>query len=124
MRQQTYAAIGLIAAGLLAGCGTSSNPGGEPIGGGDGGEETVGRTFLISPGLAAMVQARPKDTIEFDCGYFELDTGFQLTNTEDVLVKGCGIDDTVLSFKNSQAQEGFLAINVRGVVVEDLTVQR
>ncbi|PWN55935.1 parallel beta-helix domain-containing protein [Abyssibacter profundi] len=129
MRQQTYAAIGLIAAGLLAGCGTSSNPGGEPVGGGDGGEETVGRTFLISPGpeatadmVAAMVQARPKDTIEFDCGYFELDTGFQLTNTEDVLVKGCGIDDTVLSFKNSQAQEGFLAINVRGVVVEDLTV--
>ncbi|MCK5860058.1 MAG: hypothetical protein KAG72_11980, partial [Abyssibacter sp.] len=127
MRQRIHAAVGLLLAGVLVGCGTSE----QPLGGGGGEDvsDTVGRTFIISPGpeatsdmVAAMVQARPKDVIEFDCGYFELDTGFQLTNTEDVLVKGCGRDETVLSFKNSQAQEGFLAINVRGLTVEDLTV--
>ncbi|WP_348673167.1 parallel beta-helix domain-containing protein [uncultured Abyssibacter sp.] len=125
MNQRMLATAGLLLAALMSGCGSSSQPGNAA----DGGSDTVGRTFIISPGpdatsdmVAAMVQARPKDEIRFDCGYFELETGFQLTNTEDVLVKGCGIDDTVLSFKNSQAQEGFLAINVRGLVVEDLTV--
>lgn len=128
---QLLGLIGLTA-GLLTGCGSSQTPADgaidDPIT--DNPAPGVdGRRFIITPGpeatndmVAAMVQARPKDVIEFDCGYFELETGLQLTNTEDVLVKGCGKDESVLSFKNSQSQEGLLAINVRGLVVEDLTV--
>src|SRR3546814_18286589 len=69
-----------------------------------------------------MVQAAPGDTIEFACGYYELTSSLQLTNTEDVLVKGCGRDKTVLSFKNNNAPEGILAVNVHGFTVQDLTV--
>ena len=46
----------------------------------------------------------------------------QLSNTENVLIRGAGMNETVLSFKNSGSQEGFLATNVRGVTIEDLTV--
>lgn len=106
----------------LTACGTSNPPS-------DGAGDADGRVFFIELGpdatgqmASAMVQARPKDTIQFDCGYYELETGLSLANTENVLVKGCGMDETILSFKNSTSQEGILASNVRGITVKDLTV--
>jgi len=111
---------------LIASCG-SSTPGAAstpvtPV-------TSAGRTFLIKPGanatndmVAAMVQAAPGDLIQFDCGFFDLTQSFQLINTEDVHVKGCGKDQTVLSFRNADAAAGVLAVNVHGVTIEDLTV--
>lgn len=117
-------AIATLSLAMVAACSSSTSPDGAS-GGGSGG----GRTFLIKPGanatadmVAAMVQAAPGDVIQFDCGYFELTTSLQLINTEDVKVKGCGKDKTVLSFKNNNAPEGILAVNVHGFWVEDLTV--
>lgn len=114
----------------LAACGGTSSKVNAPAGGGsDGQTGPTGRVFHVTPGdaatgemVAAMVQAAPGDTIEFACGYFELSSSLQLTNTEDVLVKGCGRDKTVLSFKNNNAPEGILAVNVQGLTVQDLTV--
>ncbi len=111
---------------LLAACSGSTSPD-SPNGNGSNG--STGRTFLIKPGpnattdmVEAMVQAAPGDVIQFDCGYFELTSSLQLINTEDIRVKGCGKDKTVLSFKNNNAPEGILAVNVHGFWVEDLTV--
>src|SRR3546814_806481 len=119
----------------LAACGGTSSKVNAPgsgsgdNGGGDGQVGPTGRVFHITPGdsatgemVAAMVQAAPGDTIEFACGYYELTSSLQLTNTEDVLVKGCGRDKTVLSFKNNNAPEGILAVNVHGFTVQALTV--
>lgn len=108
---------------LASACGTSRPPAdNEP-------SASEGRVFFIELGsdatgqmASAMVQARPKDTIQFDCGYYELETGLSLANTEDILIKGCGMDDTILSFKHSTSQKGILASNVRGLTVEHLTV--
>lgn len=115
----------ILAASLvlaLAACGGDGGSGSAAAGG-------EGRVFRIAPGpnastemVVAMVQARPRDVIEFGCGYFELNTGFSVNGTEDILVRGCGINKTVLSFKNSNSQEGILATNVRGFTVQDLTV--
>ncbi|MBQ0794486.1 MAG: right-handed parallel beta-helix repeat-containing protein [Zhongshania sp.] len=123
--------------GLVA-CGGSSNnsssagtPGTEnpDTGNPDPDDTSLGRTFVIQPGadatnqmLLAMIEVKPKDVIEFAEGYFELTSGIQISGTEDILVKGQGKDKTVLSFKNSGSQEGFLATTVRGITVEDLTV--
>jgi uncharacterized repeat protein (TIGR03806 family) len=115
---------------VLAACGGGGgggdNGGGPAPGGGGSGD---GRTYLIKPGanatrdmIAAEVQAAPGDVIQFDCGFFELESSLQLINTEDVHVKGCGKDKTVLSFKNNNAPEGILAVNVHGLWIEDLTV--
>lgn len=123
--------IGRAATGLtllmLAACGSSS-PDGDSGGGSEPAAET-GRHFLIKPGasatgdmIAAMIQAAPGDLIEFDCGYFELTSSLQLSHTEDVRIKGCGRDKTVLSFKTNNAPEGILAVSVRGITIEDLTV--
>ncbi len=126
-RAARIAVVALIA--LLPACGKSpSAPGGG--GGSDGpGPTPTGRLFVIEPNanattdmIAAMVQALPGDIIEFKCGYFELSSALQLVNTEDVLVRGCGRDGTVLSFKTSSTPEGILAVNVHGITVQDLTV--
>lgn len=122
-----------LAAALLTACGSSNNvPSTLPAPGTNApgtGTAVTGRKFFIKPGanatsdmVSAMIQAAPGDVIEFDCGYFELTNTFQLTDTEDVLVKGCGKDKTVLSFKNNNAPEGVLAVNVRGVTYQDFTV--
>ncbi len=122
---------------ILAACGggnsaksnTGSNPGNPDTGGNPGVEDGQGRTFFIANGpnattemVLAMISAKPKDVIEFGEGYYELTSGIQISGTEDILVKGQGMDKTVLSFKNSGSQEGFLATTVRGITVEDLTV--
>lgn len=87
------------------------------------------RTFLITPGptatqqmLDASVSAVPGDTIQFDCGFFDLTQPMQLANTENIVIKGCGKDLSFLSFKNSNQPIGIGAVNVRGLTVEDLTV--
>ncbi|HWU69123.1 MAG TPA: parallel beta-helix domain-containing protein [Stenotrophobium sp.] len=72
--------------------------------------------------IAAMVQAAPGDEIKFECGFFDLSSTLQLTNTEDVLISGCDRDKTVLSFKHNNSPEGILAVNVHGITVQDLTV--
>ena len=120
-------ALLLMASVLLSACGGSSSPVGNTNN--NGGAARDGRTYLIKPGanatrdmVAAMVQAAPGDTLQFDCGYFELESSLQLTDTEDVMVKGCGKDKTVLSFKNNNAPEGILGVNVHGLWIEDLTV--
>jgi uncharacterized repeat protein (TIGR03806 family) len=116
----------LVAACLLAACGGKG--GGAPV---DATTGTLGsgKTYLIQPGpnatadmIAAMVMVVPGDTLQFDCGFFDLTTTLQLANTEGITVKGCGRDETVLSFKNSDQQVGILAVNVRGLLVQDLTV--
>ncbi|MDX1497549.1 MAG: parallel beta-helix domain-containing protein, partial [Salinisphaeraceae bacterium] len=115
--------IAMMALALLSAC---SGGGGDSD---DDSSRTTGRTFVIQPGenattdmVAAMIDAKPGDVIEFAAGYFELTSGIQISGTEDILVKGQGMDETVLSFKNSSSQEGFLASTVRGITVEDLTV--
>src|SRR5690349_2249763 len=89
----------------------------------------AGRTFIITPGEnatadmeVAMTLASVGDVIQFECGYFDLATTLQLINTEDIRIKGCGKDRTVLSFARNNLPEGILAVNVGGLVVEDLTV--
>ena len=111
--------IAVVGLAALAACG----------GDGGGAATVTGRTFLIKPGadatrdmIEAMVTVVPGDVIEFDCGYFDLTTTLQLANTEAITIKGCGRDKTVLSFRTSTQPVGILAVNVRGLVVEDLTV--
>jgi uncharacterized repeat protein (TIGR03806 family) len=103
--------------------------GGGGGGGGVNGGVANGKTYSIKPGAdatrdmqTAMVQLRPGDVIQFDCGFYDLTSTLQVTDTEDVYIKGCGKDKTVLSFKNSNTPEGILAINVHGFNVSDLTV--
>ena len=114
----------LLATALLAACGqNASNSNKIP------GDLGTGKTYFIEATdhatedmIAAMVAVVPGDTIEFDCGFFDLTTTLQIANNEAIIIKGCGKDETVLSFRNSTQQVGILGINSRGLVIQDLTV--
>lgn len=89
----------------------------------------TGRTFTVARGpdatqamLDAMIQLRPGDTLEFECGYYDLDQGLLIQATEDVRITGCGKDETVLSFRDSANVTGLEALDIRGITVEDLTI--
>lgn len=121
---RTLGVVMVIVAGVV-GCGGSNDSGTSTPPGGS----SNGGVFKIPLGeeatskmLTAMVQARPGDTIEFDCGFYDLQAGLQLIGTENITIKGCGKDKTVLSFRNSPNNEGILSTNLRGLLVEGLTV--
>lgn len=113
---------GLTAACLvvLAACGGSPS---------NGGGSSAGKHTFVKAGddagtraITAFVGARPGDVIEFGCGFFDIDSTLLLSHVEDITVKGCGRDKTVLSFKNNNAPEGILIDNANGIRISDLTV--
>ncbi|MEY1662462.1 parallel beta-helix domain-containing protein [Isoalcanivorax beigongshangi] len=129
------AGLSLAAALLVTGCGGDEGRA-RPATGPDTTPPTTtpepstpGRTFTIQPGanatadmVNAMVQLRPGDTLAFACGFFDLTQSLLVQATEDVLIKGCGRDRTVLSFRDSVTPTGLEALNVRGITVEDMTI--
>lgn len=116
---------GLTAACLLvvAAC-TGSPSSGNNAAGGSGGKHTMIKAGddAGTQAITAFVSARPGDVIEFGCGFFDIDSTLLLSHVEDITVKGCGRDKTVLSFKNNNAPEGILIDSANGIRISDLTV--
>lgn len=123
-------AIALLGAALAACNGSSSSGGGDDGGGASPPpEEQPGQVFLIEPGdtatfdaVEAFISARPGDTIRFACGFFLIESTLLLTHTEAVTIEGCGIDETVLSFRESNGVEGLLINSARGITIQDMTI--
>src|ERR1051326_776437 len=91
--------------------------------------ETSGQTTRICPGpdaqkeaLIAFFDAREGDTIEFCEGQFDFDTGLVMTGKRGITIKGAGLDKTILSFKQSPAQDGLSINRADGITVEALTI--
>ena len=69
-----------------------------------------------------LIQAQPGDVIEIPAGTHELTRGLSLT-VDGVTIRGAGINDSVLSFKNqAQGAEGLL-VNADNFVIEDLAIE-
>ncbi len=70
---------------------------------------------------AALIDARPGDTVRLAAGRFELTDGLSL-DVANVTVKGAGEGKTILDFKGQMAAGEGLMITSNGVTVRDLTV--
>ncbi len=86
-------------------------------------------TFRICPGpqaqseaLIAFFEAREGDVIEFCAGEFDFTTGLTMTGKRGITVRGAGMDETILSFANSPAQDGINVNQTTGFTIKDLTV--
>ncbi|TXH04730.1 MAG: hypothetical protein E6R07_06430 [Nevskiaceae bacterium] len=127
-------AAALAAVMALAGCSRSASVGpatqaadaAAAFAAGKGGG---GKTYLIcdpntfqKDALIAVFDAHEGDTIQFCAGEFDFTTGLTLTGKRGITIKGAGIDKTVLSFKNSDSQDGININRVTGIVVQDLTL--
>src|SRR5271154_1734503 len=64
--------------------------------------------YTIKPGpnaqrefLANLIQSSPGDVIELAAGTFNFDIDLEVT-TNNITIRGAGLDKTILSFKNQQ----------------------
>jgi len=87
---------------------------------------------LIEPGddaqqqaQEAMILAEPGDVIEFAAGEFAFDATLSLDGVADVVVRGQGMEKTILSFADQRAATGGegLKIKADNFVIEDLTIE-
>jgi len=123
LRTVSFAAATLI----LSACGSSTPLGGSPAA--SGGDASGVKTFKICPGpdaqketLIALFDSHEGDTIEFCEGQFDFTTGLVLTGKRGITIKGQGRDKTVLSFLNSESQDGVNINRVTGIIVQGLTI--
>lgn len=72
--------------------------------------------------LTAFFVALPGDTIEFLEGTFDLDTTLVMGHSENITIKGQGMDKTILNFETSNSSEGISMSHMDGIVIEDLTI--
>lgn len=73
--------------------------------------------------LTALFEAREGDLIEFCAGEFNLTTGLILNNRRGITIRGQGMDETVLSFKGSEASEGLNISGSDGIALEGFTIE-
>jgi parallel beta-helix repeat protein len=91
--------------------------------------DKAGRVTKISPGAndqeqiqAALIKAKPGDTIEFGEGTYHFTMGLSLA-VENVTVRGQGTDKTILSFKKQDAGKEGLLVTRGKFAIEGLTIE-
>ena len=73
----------------------------------------------------ALILAEPGDVIEFAAGRFEFDATLSLDGVANVVIRGKGMEETILSFAGQRAATGGegLKIKADNFVIEDLTLE-
>ncbi len=93
--------------------------------------DTVLKT-VIQPGPNAQTEAQeafilaePGDVIEFAEGKFEFDGSLSIDGVADLVVRGQGMEKTVLNFANFQAGKGGTGFEIKAdnFTIEDLTIE-
>ncbi len=71
-----------------------------------------------------FVGAEPGDTITIPEGFYQLNRSLWLDEGKDVVIKGAGMDQTILSFSGQKdGAEGIKVTNSQNISIESLTVQ-
>lgn len=73
--------------------------------------------------VAAFIEAEKGSTIEIPDGFYDLKTQLILDNLSDVIIKGQGMDKTVLSFKNLKAGGEGVKLIGKNITIQDLSVE-
>lgn len=128
LRHSSMVSIVVALALSLSACGSSNTDTASPIEG-----KTVtatNKSYKICTGpdmqketLIAFFDAREGDVIEFCEGTFNFTVGLIINAKRGIVVKGAGINKTILNFKNSSSAEGINASHSDGIVMQDFTVE-
>ena len=71
-----------------------------------------------------FILAEPGDTIEFPAGSYSLSNTLWLDAKKDIVIRGAGQEETVISFKNQkQGAEGIKITNSENILLENFTVE-
>lgn len=107
--------LGFLAlAALIGGCGQSTEQAAEQA-----------PTAVADPAKELqlkLLNAQPGDVIEIPAGRIELQRSLSLT-VDGVTIRGAGMDETVLSFKNQVAGAEGLLVSASDFTIEDLAIE-
>lgn len=71
-----------------------------------------------------LIMAETGSVIELEEGIFDLTSSLSLQDKDNVVIRGKGMDKTILRFKNqTDGAEGLRVSNAKHIVIENLTVQ-
>ncbi|MEN9882787.1 MAG: hypothetical protein RLZZ420_4 [Bacteroidota bacterium] len=71
-----------------------------------------------------LILAEDGDVVNLDGGVFNISKSLSLDGKKNIVIRGKGIDKTILTFKDqSSGAEGIRVSNCENVVLEDMTVQ-
>lgn len=73
--------------------------------------------------IEAFIMAEDSSTIEIPAGFYELSTQLILDNKSHIKIKGAGMDQTVLSFRNLKSGGEGVKIVGNNISVEDLSIE-
>ncbi|OOG75273.1 parallel beta-helix domain-containing protein [Algoriphagus sp. A40] len=73
--------------------------------------------------IEAFIMAEDSSTIEIPAGFYELNTQLILDNKTAIKIKGAGMDQTVLSFRNLKSGGEGVKIVGKNITVEDLSIE-
>lgn len=90
-----------------------------------------GNCIAIMPGASAeedaqeaLINAEDGDTIAFAAGDYDFANSLSVTNVPNLTIKGAGLDETVLSFKNqTTGAEGLFISNCDNISIEDIGME-
>jgi len=72
----------------------------------------------------ALIMASNGDTISIPKGYFKFSKSLLLDEKSNIVFKGAGIDQTILSFKNQEeGAEGLKIADCKNILLEDFTIE-
>ena len=77
---------------------------------------------MQSQAIIAFFNAHDGDTIQFCAGQIDFTSGLVLSGKKGITVLGAGMDKTILSFKNSSAEDGVTVTHVEGFTLKNLTI--
>ena len=71
-----------------------------------------------------LILAEPGDTIKIDAGFFPILGTLSMEGKENIVIKGSGINSTILSFSSQvEGAQGISITNCNNITIEDFTVE-
>ena len=71
-----------------------------------------------------LILAEPGDTIKLDAGFFPILGTLSMEGKENIVIKGSGINSTILSFSSQvEGAQGISITNCNNITIEDFTVE-
>jgi len=73
--------------------------------------------------IEAFIMAEDSSTIEIPAGFYEMNSQLILDNKTSVKIKGAGMDQTVISFRNLKSGGEGVKIVGKNITIEDLSIE-
>ncbi|MBD3646071.1 MAG: right-handed parallel beta-helix repeat-containing protein, partial [Pseudomonadales bacterium] len=104
---------------LVTGCAEDAAESGNEQSQGPSAEESGDPVARL---MTAFVEAKPGDVIEIPAGTWYINRSLTL-NTDNVTVRGAGMDKTTLSFRDQVAGAEGILVNASDFTIEDLAIE-